>query len=77
MNWISLIPVRAGSKGLINKNILQVGGKPLYRHTVDFALDSGSSKVYITTDIEEILAGPAEQKISLVRRKKNQCSRAT
>ena len=60
MNWISLIPVRSGSKGIPNKNVRLVCGKPLYRHTVDFALNAGTNQIYITTDIQEILTRPKE-----------------
>ena len=73
MNWISLIPVRSGSKGIPNKNVRLVCGKPLYRHTVDFALNAGTNQIYITTDIQEILTSPKERKIVTIKRKKNLC----
>lgn len=73
MNWISFIPVRSGSKGVSNKNIRPICGKPLYRYTVDFALDAGANQVYISTDIREILSAQPEEKITIVKRKKNQC----
>ena len=74
MNWISLIPVRSGSKGIPNKNVRLVCGKPLYRHTVDFALNAGTNQIYITTDIQEILTRPKERKIVAIKRKKNLCA---
>ena len=73
MNWISLIPLRAGSKSVPNKNIRSVCGKPLYRYTVDYALDSGASHIYITTDIEEILSSPKEKNITATRRHDSLC----
>ena len=73
MNWISLIPVRSGSKGVPNKNMRLVCGKPLYRYTVDFALSAGATQIYITTDIHEILSSPKESKIVTVKRSKGLC----
>ena len=73
MNWISLIPVRSGSKGIPNKNIRLVCGKPLYQYTVDFALESGASQIFITTNIHEILTGPKQNKVVIVKREENQC----
>jgi len=56
--WTAIVPVRAGSKGLPNKNTRLLAGKPLYRHAVDQALVAGASRVLISTDIAEILAAP-------------------
>lgn len=65
---IALIPARAGSKGLPGKNIRDLCGKPLYRHSVDSALEAGISKVYISTDIEEIFSHPLPESVSIVHR---------
>ena len=50
---MAAIPLRAGSKGLPNKNLLPLDGKPLYRHAVDQALRVVGQCV-ITTDIAEL-----------------------
>lgn len=48
---IAIIPARGGSKGLPNKNLLPVGGRPLIQHSVIHALDSGAcDRVLVTTD---------------------------
>ena len=48
---IAIIPARAGSKGLPNKNILNCAGKPLIAWTIQSALRSAYiSKTLITTD---------------------------
>jgi len=73
MNWISLIPLRAGSKSIPNKNIRSVYGKPLYRYTVDYAQDAGARQIFITTDIEEILSSKKEKNVTIVRRAKTLC----
>lgn len=65
---IALVPARAGSKGLPGKNIRDICGKPLYRHSVDAALEAGISKVYISTDIEEIFSHSLPMGVSVVRR---------
>ena len=38
LKFIGLIPARKGSKGLLNKNILNLCSKPLVQHTIDAAL---------------------------------------
>ena len=53
-NFISLVPIRAGSKGLKNKNILKIQGTPLYLRTVNQALRI-TEKCIINTDINSIL----------------------
>ena len=35
MNVVALIPARSGSKGVIDKNIKQLNGKPLIKHSID------------------------------------------
>ena len=47
----AIIPARSGSKGLPNKNIKEIGGKPLLGHSIEFArkLD-GINRVFCSTD---------------------------
>jgi CMP-N,N'-diacetyllegionaminic acid synthase len=48
---LAIIPARGGSKRLPNKNIMELGGKPLIFHTIDAALHSNVfDKVMVTTD---------------------------
>ena len=68
MNWVAIIPVRAGSKGVKNKNIRCVEGKPLYRYTVDFARELGANQIFLTTDIQEILSSPKENNLTVIKR---------
>ena len=53
-NFISLVPIRAGSKGLKNKNISKLDGIPLYLRTVNQALRI-TEKCIINTDIDSVL----------------------
>ena len=50
----ALIPARAGSKGIINKNITDVGGLPLLAYSILAAKKCSSiSRVVVSTDSEE------------------------
>ena len=54
---IALVPARAGSKRVPNKNIRLLGGKPLIHWTIQPALDSGLfSRVVVSSDSDDILA---------------------
>ena len=51
--FIAIIPARQGSKGIPDKNITDVAGKPLIAHSIDVAKKSdGISMVLVTTDSE-------------------------
>ena len=65
---VALIPIRAGSKGLPNKNILSIAGKPLFQHTVDAARAAGIGKIVITTDIKEVLEADLGPDVIVERR---------
>ena len=55
MHTVAIIPARGGSKGLKEKNIYPVAGKPLLAWTVLQALASTSiERVFVTTDDEAI-----------------------
>ena len=48
---IAIIPARSGSKGLKNKNILMLLGKPLIAYTIEAALESGCfERIIVSTD---------------------------
>lgn len=52
---LALIPARGGSKGIKDKNIIDVEGKPLIAYTIDTALSSQYvDSVVVTTDSEKI-----------------------
>lgn len=54
MNNLAIIPARSGSKGLKNKNIKILDGKPLLAYTIKAAIDSGIfDEVMVSTDSEE------------------------
>ena len=52
-NIVAIIPARAGSKGLKNKNIIDLCGKPLMAYSIEAALRAEVfSKVIVSTDSE-------------------------
>ena len=52
---LGVIPARAGSKGIVNKNIIDVGGQPLIKYTIEAALNSSMiTDCIISTDSDEI-----------------------
>lgn len=54
MRNLALIPARSGSKGLINKNIKLLDGKPLLAYSIDAAKASGIfDEIYVSTDSRE------------------------
>ena len=54
MKNLAIIPARSGSKGLKDKNIKLLDGKPLIAYTIEAALKSGEfDEVMVSTDDEE------------------------
>ena len=54
MNNLAIIPARSGSKGLKDKNIKNMNGKPLIAYTIEAAIESGEfSEVMVSTDSEK------------------------
>jgi CMP-N-acetylneuraminic acid synthetase len=52
---LAVIPARGGSKGIPNKNIVDVGGNPLIKYTIDAALGSEMlTHCIVSTDSDEI-----------------------
>ncbi len=56
MKTLGLIPARAGSKGIKNKNLAQLAGKPLLYYTINSALESQIfTDVVVTSNGADIL----------------------
>lgn len=50
---IAIIPARSGSKGMIDKNISLLDGKPLMAHSIISAIESNIfDEIYVSTDSE-------------------------
>ncbi len=67
---LAIIPAREGSKGLKNKNIKKLLNKPLYVHSVEFAINCKFiDKICVTTNIKKIINEfSRNKKILLVKR---------
>ena len=51
MKTLAIIPARSGSKGLKDKNILEICGKPLLHYTLEAAVNSGIfDEIMVSTD---------------------------
>lgn len=54
MNFISIIPARAGSKGVTNKNVIDLRGKPLIAHSIEISKNINRiNRTIVTTDSED------------------------
>ncbi len=54
MRKIAIIPARSGSKGLVDKNIKLLNGKPLMSYSIEAAIKSGIfDEVMVSTDSEK------------------------
>ena len=71
MRIIGFIPARKGSKGLINKNILPLNGKPLISYTIQAAKESNLDDIYVSSDIDLVEKICKNQNIKFVRRPEN------
>ena len=56
MNRLCTICARGNSKGVVNKNLREIAGKPLIVHTIEHALESNCfSHISVSSDSQEIL----------------------
>lgn len=69
MKKIAIITARAGSKGLPNKNVLLVEGKPLMAFSIEAALGSEAfEKVIVSTDSQEYIDLLSHYPIEFIKR---------
>ncbi len=71
MEFVALIPLRGGSKGIPNKNIKIFGGKPLCFWVLQAALNSKNiSEVFVSSDSDKILnvSKSISNKIKIIKR---------
>jgi len=56
LNYLIIIPARAGSKGIVGKNTNLLKGKPLISYTIELALKyTSSDNICITTDDQKVI----------------------
>ena len=68
----ALVPARAGSKGIPQKNIYPINGKPLIDFTIDAAaLSPDIDKIFVSSDSHKILEHVASKKVHTILRPKD------
>ena len=55
MKVVSLIPARQGSKGIPNKNLINLCGKPLIYYSIKASENSIVEETWVSSDSNEIL----------------------
>lgn len=69
MKKVAIITARGGSKGLVDKNMLMVYGKPLLAYTIENAIDAGIfDEIILTTDSQEYIDMLEHYPITMHRR---------
>ena len=68
MNILGVIPARGGSKGIVDKNIIELNGKPLITHTIEYAIMSKIDKVVVTTDSKKIASIASQYEVEILIR---------
>jgi CMP-N-acetylneuraminic acid synthetase len=66
----SLILARGGSKGIPNKNIISIKGKPLLSYVIKTALQSLANDVWVSTDCKKIASVAKEYGSKVIDRPK-------
>ena len=70
MKFLGIIPARGGSKGIPQKNLVEVAGHPLIYYTIQAAKDSKLlSDFIVTSDSQEILDYSSSQKTNFLRKR--------
>ena len=71
---LAIIPARAGSKGIKNKNTKLINGKPLISYAIDFAKKSKLiDKIVISSDDSKISKLYKDTNIDFIERPKDLC----
>jgi CMP-N,N'-diacetyllegionaminic acid synthase len=69
MKLLAIIPARGGSKGIPDKNIIDLCGKPLITYSIEAAKSSASvSNIIVTSDDDRILKIGTELGVQVLKR---------
>ena len=72
MNSFAIILARGGSKGIINKNLINFSGKPLLEWTIDHCLNCQYiEETFVSSDSKEILDLAITKKVTPILRPLN------
>jgi CMP-N,N'-diacetyllegionaminic acid synthase len=73
MNIKTIILARGGSKGIPNKNIINLNGKPLIAHSIKAAKLSIANEIWVSTDCPKIMSVSIKLGVNVIQRPKNIC----
>ncbi len=74
-NFLAVIPARSGSKGIPNKNIRILNGKPMVSYCIENALKCDAiSNIIVSTDSEEVKLIANYYGINCIRRREELCA---
>ena len=68
MKYLAVIPARGGSKGIKNKNIKLLNGKPLIQYTIEAAQQSVINDLVVSTDDKSIAKVAQNLGVSVINR---------
>ncbi|MCK4809387.1 MAG: acylneuraminate cytidylyltransferase family protein [Candidatus Omnitrophica bacterium] len=69
MNILCVIPARGGSKGLKNKNVMSLCGRPVISYTIEAALESKLiNKIVVSTEDKKIARVSSRYKVQIIKR---------
>ena len=69
---VAIIPARKGSKGIKDKNIINLNGKPLVAYSINYAKNSNLiDKTFVSTDGKKIASISKKFGADIIRRPKN------
>ena len=71
MNIVSIILARGGSKGIPDKNIIDLNGRPLIYYSINAAQNAEISEVWVSTDSKKIAMVAKQYGAKILDRPKN------
>ena len=71
MKIVSVILARGGSKGIPNKNIIDLNGKPLIYYTINESIKSNVNETWVSSDSDEILEISKQYDANILKRPDN------
>jgi CMP-N,N'-diacetyllegionaminic acid synthase len=71
MKILAVVPARGGSKGIVNKNMVLLCGKPLIDYTIQAARLSKITTILISTDSQAIVEYAMDKGVQVVKRPKS------
>ena len=77
MKVLGIIPARKNSKGIKNKNLKKLNGKPLIEYTIESAIKSKINHIIITSDIKSLSIYDDDKRVTFISRPEKLCKSNT